>query len=436
MRAESSDDSPASDVEDRKSGKFLSTRSNDVTVPKGLIGAKYTARVLIDGQFCNCLLDTGSQVTTVSQSFYESDLSHLKIHPLNELLEVEAANGQAVPYSGFIEVDITFPKSCFGFEISVSTLALVVPNTRSNAQSKLLIGTNTLDLVYENCCNVNTDLQALPYGYRVVLKVMQQRNKQREDSSLGLMRLPGKEPKVVPAGQSCVIEGQAHVNSQALDRWIVIEPPSLSPLPGGILATSCLLTLPDDPRRKIPVVLRKESRHDIIIPAKSVIAEIHALQEVVSRKRSPAESAHSDNLSKSTENVQLSLNFDGSPLSAEWRERIEKKLCAMPEVFALHDSDFGRTDKVKHQIKLNDETPFKHRPRPIRPQDLDAVRRHLQELSDAGVIREPESSFSSAIVVVKKKNGDVRLCIDYRKLNLQTIKDGLEVWTLPNLEEV
>lgn len=76
--------------------------------------------------------------------------------------------------------------------------------------------------------------------------------------------------------------------------------------------------------------------------------------------------------------------------------------------------------------------PFKHRPRPIRPQDLDAVRRHLQELSEAGVIQESESPFSSPIVVVRKKNGDVRLCIDYRKLNLQTIKDA---YALPNLEE-
>lgn len=76
--------------------------------------------------------------------------------------------------------------------------------------------------------------------------------------------------------------------------------------------------------------------------------------------------------------------------------------------------------------------PLSIDPRPIRPQDLDAVRRHLQELSEAGIIRESESPFSSPIVVVRKKNGDIRLCIDYRKLNLQTIKDA---YALPNLEE-
>lgn len=104
----------------------------------------------------------------------------------------------------------------------------------------------------------------------------------------------------------------------------------------------------------------------------------------------------------------------------------------MHEVFALNDTDFGKTDKVKHRIKLSDETPFKLRARPIHPHDVEAVRHHLQELLDAGVIRESESPFSSPIVVVKKKNGQVRLCIDYRKLNLQTVKDA---YALPRMDD-
>lgn len=94
--------------------------------------------------------------------------------------------------------------------------------------------------------------------------------------------------------------------------------------------------------------------------------------------------------------------------------------------------DFGRTDRVNHQIKLHDETPFKHRARPIHPRDIEAVRQHFRDLLEAVVIRESESSFSSPIVVVRKKNGDIRLCIDYRKLNLQTVTDA---YPLPNLEE-
>lgn len=79
----------------------------------------------------------------------------------------------------------------------------------------------------------------------------------------------------------------------------------------------------------------------------------------------------------------------------------------MPEVFALHKLDFGPTDIMKHHITLSDETPFKHRLRPIHPQDMEAVREHLQQLLHAEVIRELESPFCWPIVVVRKKNGDV-----------------------------
>lgn len=120
----------------------------------------------------------------------------------------------------------------------------------------------------------------------------------------------------------------------------------------------------------------------------------------------------------------LKLNFGDSPLPSEWKECITTKLISMPEVFSQHNLDLGCTGKVQRHIKLHDETPFKQRARPIHPQDIKAVRKHLQDLLEAGVIRESQSPFYSPIVVVRKKNGDVRLCIDYRKLNLQTVKDA------------
>ena len=127
-----------------------------------------------------------------------------------------------------------------------------------------------------------------------------------------------------------------------------------------------------------------------------------------------------------------SFDFGSSPLSEEWKQRITQKLNSFSDVFSHHDLDFGHATKIQHHIKLKDETPYKQRSRPIHPRDFEAVKKHLQALLDAGIISESESPFSSPIVVVRKKNGDVRLCVDYRKLNLQTIRDA---YALPNLEE-
>jgi hypothetical protein len=50
------------------------------------------------------LIDTGSSVSTVSHSFYIDNFSDLPIHPIKELLRIECADGQELPYEGFIEV--------------------------------------------------------------------------------------------------------------------------------------------------------------------------------------------------------------------------------------------------------------------------------------------------------------------------------------------
>lgn len=403
------------------------TQKQTVTLPKGLIGAKCTAQVTIGNKDCRCLLDSGSQVTTIPNSFYLENLSHLPINSLNDLLEVEGANGQSVPYLGYVEATIRFPKSLLGVDIEVPTLVLIVPDMRSTLSS-VLIGTNTLDVLYEKYADIAPqNYESLPYGYKVVLKTLEIRKRQSVDSSLGEVRLHSRDFETIAAGQTKVLEGSVSRRTTDVGKWVMVESPKSSSLPGGILVTDSLVSLPPKLPRCIPVMLKNESHHDITLSPKAVIAEIHAVKSVQSM-----ETPDSDLPKKPDQKFNLNLDFADSPVPNEWKERITEKLSSMPEVFALHELDFGRTDKIKHHITLNDETTFKHRPRPIHPQDIEAVRNHLQQLLDAEVIRESESPFSSPIVVVRKKNGDVRLCIDYRKLNTQTVKDS---YALPNLEE-
>lgn len=140
----------------------------------------------VEGRSTTSLLDTGSQVTTVPQSFYQQHLSEHEIKPLFDLLEVQGANGQCVPYLGYIELNITFPKEFLGVEIEMPTLALVVPDVRTESYSPLLIGTNTLDVLYEMYSETASETQQpTAYGYRAVLKVLELRQKQGKVETLG-----------------------------------------------------------------------------------------------------------------------------------------------------------------------------------------------------------------------------------------------------------
>ncbi len=97
--------------------------------------------------------DTGSQVTTIPLSFYQDYLSNHPMKSLESLLEVEGANGQSVPYLGYVELTLTFPKEFLGVKAEVTTLALVVPDVMHVPQ--VLVGTNSLDALYANHAQEN-----------------------------------------------------------------------------------------------------------------------------------------------------------------------------------------------------------------------------------------------------------------------------------------
>lgn len=99
-------------------------------LPKGLVGSRCTAVVDISGQDLHCLLDTGSQVTTIPVSLYNLHFSDQPVKSLHDLLQVEGAAGQAVPYLGYIETTVTFPQHFLGTAFTVPTLALIVPDVR------------------------------------------------------------------------------------------------------------------------------------------------------------------------------------------------------------------------------------------------------------------------------------------------------------------
>lgn len=91
-------------------------------------------------------------MTTIPLSFFQTHLSHHSLKSLDELLDVElqveGANGEAVPYLGYVELNLTFPEEFFGKETEVPTLVLVVPDVSSVPQ--ILIGTNSLDILYSS----------------------------------------------------------------------------------------------------------------------------------------------------------------------------------------------------------------------------------------------------------------------------------------------
>ena len=128
-----------------------------------------------------------------------------------------------------------------------------------------------------------------------------------------------------------------------------------------------------------------------------------------------------------------SLNLESlESWPADDQEKAVELLKEFHHLFALNDLKLGCTSEVKHTIKLTDPVPFKQRYHRIPPHQFQEVKNHLEEMLKVGAIRKSVSPWASPVVLVRKKDGSLRFCINLRKLNSHTVRDA---YSLPQIEE-
>ena len=98
---------------------------------------------------------------------------------------------------------------------------------------------------------------------------------------------------------------------------------------------------------------------------------------------------------------------------------------------ASSTSDLGRTDRLHHHIDTGNSPPIRQPVCQISPHRREEVRELLSQILERGVVEPSSSPWASPIVLVQKKDGSTRFCIDYRKLNHMTRK---ETYPLPRID--
>ncbi|MCG8044297.1 MAG: reverse transcriptase family protein, partial [Candidatus Thiodiazotropha endolucinida] len=106
------------------------------------------------------------------------------------------------------------------------------------------------------------------------------------------------------------------------------------------------------------------------------------------------------------------------------KEKVAELLCKFQDNFLRDEWDLGLTHLTTHAIKTEDAAPIKQAPRRVPLAYAEEEKRAIEDLKAKGVIRESVSPWASPIVLVKKKDGGVRPCVDYRRLNELVKPDG------------
>lgn len=128
----------------------------------------------------------------------------------------------------------------------------------------------------------------------------------------------------------------------------------------------------------------------------------------------------------------LETCFPLPDVAAEHRSKLLDLLKRYRSVFAFTREELGHTEALEHRIDTAGHPPIKVPPRRLPHCHRERVEEQLEWLLAKGIIQPSKSPWSAPIVMVRKKNGEYRMCIDYRQLNEITVKD---CFPLPRIDD-
>ena len=116
----------------------------------------------------------------------------------------------------------------------------------------------------------------------------------------------------------------------------------------------------------------------------------------------------------------------------ELATKAQRLLMEFHSVFSLELNEMGCTDTTEHVIEVTNSEPFRERFRRIALPMVEEVWQHIQEMLDGGAIHPSQFLWCNTVVLVRKKDGSLWFCIDFRKLNERMKKDA---YPLPRMQE-
>ena len=211
-------------------------------------------------------------------------------------------------------------------------------------------------------------------------------------------------------------------------------------LPNGVYIVKTYTELHDG-SRSVWVVLHNLTGKLVHLPAGRPVAWVVAANAIPDATPSPEFMRKLDELEPGKEPSQKMTIEDRQKLLLELLQKdgrldklktwppelalqFERMLMEHHNIFSLERNEIGCTDAAEHVIKLLDTEPFKERFRCIAHPLVEEVWEHLQEMLDGGAIWPSQSPWCNAVVLVRKKDGGLRFCIDFRQLNSWTKEDA------------
>lgn len=399
-----------------------------------LIGRKALTHCNLNGLAVSALLDTGAQVSMIDRDWKSKYLPDTPVRALSDIigdedeLRVYAVNGDALPFDGWVALTVNLmgnedPNLSITVPFLVSSLALERPLLGFNVleemiqkQPEKLI--STLVVLLCNALCIPAEKAELMVSFIQASKPSVQ---------CGLLRT-GRQDMVIPAGQVAWVKCQVPPLMSSSDTVFLFEPDDDNVQLTELDVGEGLLEVQNPRKPYVAVPVGNNTKHAVTLPRKTALGGIHCVEKVIATDSPEApeptvtvNSAVSTPVDAHPSSWQPPINL--SHLDDKQREKVNKMLCEEAGAFARDGDDIGCIPSLQMSITLTDEIPVQRAysavPKPL----FKEVKEYVQELLMRGWIVKSKSPYAAPVVCVRKKDGSLRLCIDYRLLNKKTVPD-------------
>lgn len=403
----------------------------------------------IGGVSVSCLLDSGSEVTTITEECFNNSFVNHQLGSTVGLVTLYAANGLEIPCVGYFETKVVYN----GKELSdIGILVVKSPEDEISKRRKCLVpgvlGCNVLkhffgvsESVFAQCSELSTVVHK--YEERVAFcSKMDTKVNETGSCLIGKVRaLCGNtKPWCLFPNSGQVMRGKVSnipdgvevqidpvINSQVNPNVFIL--PTIAVVSNGMVNIPVVNISSSIVRMQKPLILGEVFACEVVKPEIELVCK-NELEVCVQ------EVSVGSNVDDSKMDEWISKIHIGGDLSDKQLSQVYALIRKYSSVFSVSNDDIGFTDIIEHKIVTSDDVPIKLPDRMVPHMLIPEVKQQIQKWLDKGIISESESPYASQMVLIRKKTGEIRICIDYRILNSKSVKDSFPIGNCEQLTQM